>query len=319
MSLNKAAQNAIQTCLAVKPGEEVLIVTDWDRMKIAEAMYKAALKVGADPMIKVMHPREGHGVEPPRTVTQAMAEADVVLCPTEKSLTHTDARRAACEKHGSRIATLPMISEDIFIRGLLADYLEIKKLSEKLLRRVAKAKEAKITTPSGTELIVDLSNEFETDTGVVHKPGEYSNLPAGEVCGAPKEGTTEGVLVIDHLGDIITKPTRIELKGGRAVRFEQNSGGKKFRKLLDEAVRRDKNKNAFNVAELGIGTNPTAKLSGNVLEDEKVLGTVHIALGDNTSYHGGNTAASVHEDGILLKPDLLLDDKPIMRSGKLLV
>ena len=130
MSLHKAARNALTTCLAVKSGEEVLIVSDWDRLNIAEALYEEALKLGADPMIKLMHPREGHGVEPPRTVARAMAEADVVLCPTEKSLTHTDARRIACEKHGSRIATLPMITEDIFVRGLLADYLDIKRRSD---------------------------------------------------------------------------------------------------------------------------------------------------------------------------------------------
>lgn len=319
MSLQKAAKNAITACLAVKPGEEVLIVTDWDRIKMAQAMYDEALKIGADPMIKLMHPRDGHGVEPPRTVAKAMTEADVALCPTEKSLTHTDARRIACEGHGTRIATLPMISEDIFIRGLLADYLEIKKLSDKILRKVAKANEARITTPSGTDLWIDLSNEFHTDTGIVHKKGEYSNLPAGEVCGAPKEGTTEGIFVIDHLGDIITRPTRIEIKKGQATRFEQNAGGKKFRRILAAAAKRDGNKNAFSVAELGIGTNPTAKLSGNVLEDEKVLGTVHVALGDNTSYDGGKTPASVHEDGIMVKPTLLLDDKPIMQDGKLLI
>jgi leucyl aminopeptidase (aminopeptidase T) len=270
-------------------------------------------------MIKIMHPRAGHGVEPPRTVAKAMAEADVVFCPTEKSLTHTDARREACEKFGSRIATLPMITEEIFIRGLLADYQDIKKRSERLLALVNDAKIAKVTTPSGTDLTIDLSNEFEADVGIIPEKGMYSNLPAGEVCGAPKEGTTEGVLVINQMGEIITEPTRIEITRGTAVKIEQNQSGARLQKLLDEAVTRDKNRNAFNIAELGIGTNPSAQLSGCVLEDEKVLGTVHIALGDNTSYAGGKTAASIHEDGIILKPTVTLDGKGIMKDGKMLL
>lgn len=315
--LRKAARNALTTCLAVKAGEEVLIVSDFKRLRIATALYQEALLLGADPMIKLMHPRAGHGVEPPRTVACAMAEADVVLCPTEKSLTHTDARRHACEKHGSRIATLPMITEEVFIRGLLADYLDIKKRSEALLKLVDRAKIAHITTPSGTDLTIDLSNRFHADMGIIPEPGMSSNLPAGEVCGAPKEGTTEGIFVIDQMGEVVIAPTRIEIRSGIAVGIETNASGRRLKKLLDAAAKRDKNKNAFHIAELGIGTNPAARLSGCVLEDEKVLGTVHVAFGDNTSYSGGKTAASVHEDGIMIQPTLELDGKVIMKGGKM--
>lgn len=318
MSLRKAAHNAININLAVKRGEEVLIVTDFDRLKIAEALYEEALKLGADPMIKIMHPREGHGVEPPVTVAKAMAQADVVICPTEKSMTHTDASRTACRRYKTRIASLPMITEDIFVRGLLADYREIEKISTKVFKQVTKAKEARITSPTGTDLSMKIPHEFLLESGFITKPGELSNLPDGEVCAAPKEGSAEGILVVDIMGEVITKPTRIEIKQGRAVRIESNPSGRRLKKTLDEAVRRDKNRNAYNIAELGIGTNPTAKITGCVLEDEKVLGTVHIALGDNTSYAGGNTPASVHEDGSVLKPTLELDGKPIMKQGKLL-
>lgn len=317
MSLRRAARNALTTCLAVKSSEEVLIVSDFKRLKIATALYQEALFLGADPMIKLMHPRAGHGVEPPRTVARAMAEADVVLCLTEKSLTHTNARRIACEKHGSRIATLPMITEEIFIRGLLADYLDIKKRSEVLLKLVDRAKVAHIATPNGTDLTIDLSNKFHADIGVIPDPGMYSNLPAGEVCGAPVEGTTEGIFVIDQMGEVVDRPTKVEIKSGVAVKFDNNRSGRRLKKLLDAAVKRDKNNHAFNVAELGIGTNPVAKLSGSVLEDEKVLGTVHVAFGDNTSYHGGKTTASVHEDGIMVQPTLELDGKVIVEKGKM--
>lgn len=317
--LNRAAKNAINTCLAVKQGEEVLIITDLGRLNIAKALYNEAEKAGADPMIKIIKPRSIHGEEPPATVFEAMKMADVVIAPTEKSLTHTNARRIACGKHETRIATLPTITEEIFIRGLSADYNEVKKLSLRVMRAINKARKAKVTSPSGTNLEFDLRNEFMADTGIYTKKGEFGNLPAGEADGAPAERKTQGTLVIDRYENIITKPTKIIIKDGAAVDFKQTRGGMEFKKLLDKSIRADKNKNAFNIAEFGIGTNPKAKITGCVLEDEKVLGTCHIAFGDNTSYPGGKNFASAHEDCIVFKPTILLDGKPIMKNGKLLI
>ncbi|MEM2975744.1 MAG: aminopeptidase, partial [Candidatus Bathyarchaeia archaeon] len=77
--------------------------------------------------------------------------------------------------------------------------------------------------------------------------------------------------------------------------------------------------NAYNIGELGIGTNPKARITGAVLEDEKVLGTIHIALGDNTSYVGGHTKSSIHLDGILFQPTVVVDDFTLMKNGKLQV
>jgi leucyl aminopeptidase (aminopeptidase T) len=318
MSLQRAARNALKICLAVKPGEEVLIVTDWKRINIAKALYEEALKLKADPMIELMHPRVSHGAEPPATVAQAMAKADVVIAPTEKSLSHTDARRQACEIHKTRIASLPTITEEVFIRGLLADYDEVKKISQKVYRLVTAAAKVRLTSPQGTDLTMEIPNEFELESGLIRRPGAFSNLPDGEVCAAPKEGSTNGVLVIDRYENMITKPTRVEIKNGCMQKIEQNPGGKRFQKLLDDARCRDKNDNAYNIAELGIGTNPSAKITGCVLEDEKVFGTIHIAFGDNTSYDGGETNASCHEDVSVFEPSLELDGKIIMDKGKLL-
>jgi len=77
-------------------------------------------------------------------------------------------------------------------------------------------------------------------------------------------------------------------------------------------------KNAYNIAELGIGANPKARLNGNVLEDEKVLGTVHIAVGDNTSFTGGHMRSNIHLDGILLQPTVKIGERLLMQNGKLL-
>ena len=114
----------------------------------------------------------------------------------------------------------------------------------------------------------------------------------------------------------------------RALAAGNFSIKKAFELLTDNGHVRNQNefkkklwsiKNARKVAELGIGTNPKAILSGNVLEDEKVLGTCHVAVGDNTSYDGGKNKAEVHWDGIVIQPTIWFDDEKIMESGELLV
>jgi leucyl aminopeptidase (aminopeptidase T) len=156
------------------------------------------------------------------------------------------------------------------------------------------------------------------DIGLIHKPGDFGNLPAGEAALAPVEGSTSGTLVIDNMVDTamglsITQPLKVAVKDGRARSFVGPDAAK-LKSILEAA-----DKNAYNIAELGIGTNPKARLIGNLLEDEKVLGTVHIAVGDNTSFTGGHTRSNIHLDGILLQPTVKIDKRLLMQNGKLLV
>jgi leucyl aminopeptidase (aminopeptidase T) len=184
----------------------------------------------------------------------------------------------------------------------------------KIARILEKGKNVEITTPSGTKLTMNIEGRTpEQDTGLFHKPGNWGNLPAGEACLAPVEGTTQGTLVIDTMGKIVKQPLIITVKNGRVQRFQGPDA------IQLEALLKSADKNAYNIAELGIGTNPNARLTGVVLEDEKVLGTVHIALGDNTSYVGGHTKSKIHEDGILLQPTVKIDGRLIMKNGELLL
>jgi len=177
-----------------------------------------------------------------------------------------------------------------------------------------KARKVRVTTPSGTDLTMSVEERTPLrDTGLYHKPGEWGNLPAGEVCLAPVEGTTNGVLVIDSMGSVVTQPLRVAVKDGWAKRFDGPDAAK-LEGLLKSADR-----NAYNIGELGIGTNSKARVTGKVLEDEKVLGTVHIALGDNTSYQGGHTKSRIHMDGILFHPTVKVDTRLLMQKGDLLV
>ncbi|MCJ7507125.1 MAG: aminopeptidase [candidate division Zixibacteria bacterium] len=310
--LFKAAQVAVNNCLAIKKGESVLVITDQPLRKIGYAFWQAAKQVKAEAILLEILPRESNGSEPPPAVAKLMKDFDVLIIPTSKSMSHTKARREACEA-GARCVTLPGILEDTMKRTLNADYREIAKRSEKVAKAVNKGKIARVTTPAGTDITMKIAGrECHADMGLVHKPGDFSNLPAGEAYIAPVEGTANGIIVIDGamIGKV-KKPIRIVVKNGFATNI---SGGESANQL--EKVIEPFGQSARNIAELGIGTNHKAKIVGNVLEDEKVLGTVHMALGDNKSM-GGKVSVPSHMDGIMLKPTLWIDNKVIMKDGVL--
>lgn len=300
--ISNAAHITLQTCLGLKPGETLLIVEDENSPHaITQALYAQAKQLGALPIIISVPPRQLDGQELPPVIAAALLNVDVFLGPTSKSFSHTDARRAAT-KAGVRGATLPGVTEDMFARLMQADYQVIKQQSGILLKKIKAASQIHITSPSGTDLHLEIPFEFEPDHGILDQPGDFGNLPAGEVMGAP--ANSHGIMVFDRLGDTITEPTRLTVKDNRVVDIQANDSGHRLRSLLDQAVSLDRNQNALYLAEIGIGLNPLAKITGNVLEDEKVLDTCHIALGDNTSYPGGTNHASIHVDGVIIKPKL---------------
>lgn len=306
------ARIAVETCMGVKSGERALIVTDPPRRKIAEALLEAARIAGGKTMLICMPTGTKHGEEPPKLVADAMRTFDVILAPTTYSLTHTQARLQAC-KAGARVATMPMITEDMMRRGaMLADYNQVRELTLKVAKVLDKASEVEIRTRAGTHLTFSIrGRRAHSDTGIFHKPGDFGNLPAGEAFIAPLEGTAHGHVIVD--GSMIdTLHGRIELrmKKGEATEI-LGKHSEKLAKMLEEVGEK-----AYNLAEFGIGTNPKARLIGNVLEDEKVMRTCHIALGDNSTF-GGKVHAGIHVDGILLKPTVRLDGKILMLDGKL--
>jgi leucyl aminopeptidase (aminopeptidase T) len=316
-SLADAARIAVEKCLGMKPGETCLVITDGPCRTVGVALWEAARGVRAETLLLEILPRQRNGQEPPPGVAEFMKCMNVVLCPTSMSLTHTRARREASEA-GARIATLPGVTEDMMRRTLNADYEGIARRSRQLADVLTAASEAKLTTPAGTDLHFNLEGrEAHADTGIVHKPGESTNLPAGEAYLAPLEGHATGTLVVDGamagVGVIRGESIRITVRDGYAVEF---SGGDSARRL--EALIEPLGKPARNIAELGIGTNDKATLTGNVLEDEKAIGTVHVALGDNHSM-GGTVKVESHLDGILLSPTLLIDGKVVMKDGRIMV
>ncbi|MGE5811991.1 MAG: aminopeptidase [Ignavibacteria bacterium] len=315
--LDKAAQTAIKVCMGTKKDEKVLVITDEVKREIGYSIYENAVSLGFKSLFVEMKSGKTNGEEPPAEVAELMKKFDVVFCPTSKSLTHTDARREASAA-GIRVATFPGITKEVMIRGMNADYNKIAKLTIKLKEILEQGHFIHVTAPAGTDISFEITGRSAyASKGLFHNRSEWGNLPTGEAFLAPLEGTSNGVFTVDGsmagLGLVKNTNIKIEVQNGYASQISGGTLARKLNKMLDK-----EGKEARNIAEFGIGTNDSAKLSGVLLEDEKVLGTVHIALGNNVSM-GGAINVPIHLDGVIKKPTVYLDDKIIMQSGKLLV
>jgi len=255
----------------VAPDETVLIVTDEKSREIGRVLHDAAERVTEKTVYIEMPGGAKDASEPPAPVASAMRSADVVLVPTTRSLTHTKARREACEA-GARVATMPGITREIMEGAMRADYNEVAAAADEMLSRLEGVDEIRIESDLGTDLTLEVGErDWHPDDGICHEPGCVINLPAGEVYTAPTTG--EWTLVADDsfggLG-VLDEPVRVEFEDGRATEVSSYALREKMEAAGDCAR---------NLAELGIGLNPEATPIGNVLQDEKVRGTVHVAVG----------------------------------------
>lgn len=302
----KIAETVIRKCLGYKRRERLLIVTD-DKLKVlAQEFYFYAQKLGVEVFLVKMAPRILHGEEPPRVIAQALKAADLAILITDKSLSHTKARKEACQRYGVRIASMPGLTKEVLERSILVDYHKLKNSVARLTELLSKGKTVQLATRKGTHLYFSIKDRYGfRDDGLYTRRGAFGNLPAGEACIAPLEGSTNGRLIIDAsvapLG-LLAKPMEIIVKDGYAKKISL----KKFRDLF-----KDLGKDSLNIAEFGIGLNPKAKVTGNILEDEKAMGTAHIAFGDNKSF-GGKVSAPCHLDAVFLNPQIIIDGRQII-------
>jgi len=314
--LYSAAQVAICDCMGLQPNEKVAVITDEPCRLIGQAMFNVTKDFGNPVFLVEITPRRTNGEEPPPEVAELMQKMDLVLIPTSKSMTHTNAKRSAQAK-GVRIATLPGVNEDMMVRCMNADYFKIAELTNKLVELMDKTSVIRVKAPSGTDITMPVKGRKTIPShGLFREKGKGGNLPTGEAFLAPLEGESQGVVVVDGsmsgIG-MVKEPIRLVVKDGYA---EEITGGAEAKKLIE--LLGIHGRESRNVAEFGIGTNDKAKITGIILEDEKVLGTIHIAFGDNVTM-GGKVNVQSHIDGLVHKPTVWFDDKIIMEDGTLLV
>ncbi|MFS0561493.1 aminopeptidase [Terribacillus sp. 179-K 1B1 HS] len=303
------SKNALISSLALRREETLLIVTDDSKKELAEALYAAGRSIGAETLLLVMQDREKSGQEPPSGIAEAMKHCDVAVCITEHSLTHTQAKKDAVAA-GVRVATMPGITYDMFLEGAIsADYDTVESMTYEVTEKLSRAHQVRVEKDS-EELVFSIKGRSGVpSTGIYRKKGQSGNLPSGEAFIAPLEGTASGRIWIDGsisgLGKL-EEPILLTIEEGRLTAATGRQGDMLLRMLGDGHGR--------NVAEFGVGTNDKARITGNVLEDEKVYGTIHIAFGSNNTF-GGVVAAGVHIDCVVKTPTVFLDDVLLLKDG----
>jgi leucyl aminopeptidase (aminopeptidase T) len=268
---------------------------------------------GAEATMVVISERESHAAEPPSAVAAAMLAVDVVVAPTIQSISHTEARRAATEA-GVRVASMPGVTAEMLARVMEADLRELRQRGTSIARALGAGAEARITSARGSDLRLGLEDRSATvDAGALNMRGAFGNIPCGEAFIAPLEGTAEGTLVVD--GSIagigkVSAPVELTVREGHLTEATGAEGERLMELLTEHGA------DGTNVAELGIGTNDAAILTGNILEDEKILGSAHVAFGASAAI-GGTVQVPVHLDCVVMQPTVEVDGAPIVEVGEL--
>ncbi|GFE56190.1 aminopeptidase [Geobacter sp. AOG1] len=236
--------------------------------------------------------------------------ADVVVALSNNSTSHTRFR-ALVNGAGGRFASLPTFDPDMFFTSMRVDWPALAERTGRLAATVNLAAEVEVETPNGTRMRFGKQGRTaKGDDGMLTQPGSFGNLPAGEVYLAPLEGTSSGVMVLEYAPTRrLSSPLTLFVADGRVVEIQ---GDEPHRRKLEQKFA--ENPDNRNIAELGIGTNDRASRPDNILEAEKILGTIHIALGDNSGF-GGTIQTPFHEDYVFYNPTLTA----IMADGSRLV
>lgn len=311
MSLRAGAETIIDQCLKIQENEQVAVVNDDNDQDLVNAItdYLDEKKISYN--IYEYEEPETSGTEPPERIAEAMKEADVFIALPIKSISHTEARREANDS-GTRGALLPGIDKEIWNGALQADYFNVKEITEKAIKKAEGVETIKIKTDKGTNLRLEVDPQhFTADKGIMHNNGETGNLPAGEIFTGPIKA--EGKLVTEEniFGE---EQVKLNISGGKIKSIENAPEDSNITETVENVDGAD------NLAEFGFGTNPEAYQVGYPLQDEKILGTVHIAIGDNCfcfpEGHDRQVESSIHWDFVLQNPTVWFDDEKVLDEGE---
>ncbi len=307
--LDIAIDTILRRCLAVRAGEDVLVIVDPGTREIGELLRQAADAFGAEAVLAVMDERAEDGTEPPAVIAAAMLAADVIVAPTSRSLSHTHARKRATDA-GIRAATLPGVTADMLARAMAIDFGPLAARSRAVAQALSSGAQAHLSCPRGTDLTLQLGGrEGLTDDGVLSAAGAFGNLPCGEGFIAPVGG--DGRIVASSLAPlgVSEPPAVLTVAGGKIVSAQDGHGPAFLERLCAHGEL------GCNLAELGVGTNERAILTGNMLEDEKILGTAHVAFGASAGL-GGTVSVPIHLDVVVLEASLTIDGRAVLEHGR---
>ena len=236
---------------------------------------------------------------------KAQQVPDVVVAFPYYSTTHTFYRKLLTDTFGARYASMPLFDPSMFLSSMNVDWDFVAKLSEDIAEILSEAEWAHVRSEDGTDIEFSLMNRKGiADTGLFHERGDFGNLPAGEAFIAPIESEAYGRLVVSYAPDRpLERPITLKFIDGGVESIE---GFEDFRYYIEDVFKRMPS--ARFIAEFGVGTNPKASRADNLLEAEKILGTIHIAIGDNHTF-GGTNKVGFHNDFVVFKPTVLIGGK----------
>ncbi len=310
--LYSAADRAINQALRLKPGEKYLLVTDRQKMEIAEALAHYAKKAGAETttylMTETLRPIEA----PTRQFRELIRGASVTTYLLEGRFPEKPFRGfmvAEGAKHG-RICMMPGITRDMMERLVAIDFSEMAAFTKKVLRAMKDADDVVIENAAGTKISFSVKGRrWDADIGDISKKGVHGNLPAGECFTAPVEESFSGRIVIGLIDDKLGRGEMV-FKRGKLV-------GHKGAGIAEVIKTVGSDPTARVIGEFGIGTNKGARICPNMLEAEKAFGTVHFAIGD--SYGIGKNKSKYHFDALVDKVTIKAKGKTIAKNGKFLI
>lgn len=309
----------VMHCGGVKRGECVVIVTDMQQpQEIGLAMVEAANACGAEPVLMTMN-QVAPGGDLPLVVDEALKKADYIVAVTSTSIYHSKGMHEAHEKpYLARAVALSECTVNMLTGGgITADFAELRSLVEKIGTIFSEGKRIKFSTPAGTCLEADIEGRTGyCNTGMADKPGMLEGLPTIEVFIAPVEDSVNGTIVCDAscsggIG-VIEEPIKITVENGKAVKFEGGAQAKK----LEELVSKVGMPKAYQIAEMAIGLNPQARITGSINEDEGKYGTCHCAIGSNAGF-GGLNDVPLHIDMVQYHPTVEIDGVVLSKDGEL--
>ncbi len=317
----EGARKIVKECLNTRPDEKVLVLTDFETKQVGELVATAAYEITDEVILAVINPREMHGEEPPARLVPTMVESDVIIMPLSFSMTHAEATEKARD-NGARVVSMGDFDESMLEEGgIEADFIDIKSTVEQIADIFEKGNIAKVKTGKGTDLSMNIEGRPGfSEPGVSLDPGSICSTPNIEANVGPLEGTTEGKIVVDgsiphpSLG-VIKRPIKIDIEEGKIVDIQDKDENPQAKALADLLKGMD-DPDIYNIAELGIGLNPSSDICGSMLEDEGVAGTCHIGIGDNTSFEGDIEAKS-HIDLVLRDATIEIDGKIVQKEGEL--